>query len=181
LFANPKAPNLRLLRRIQYPTGEFNRPLAEQAAGIEVHISYGMSPGITTVPTSTETKSVNHRVGRAQWWVPSKDVIQSPNVRYLEGEIHLSATLPPSCDLETFRVEVRSPPSPSLVMNFTTDFICQYSVELMPFRTRNFEPEHPPSRGKSIETNNALASNPVEITTLYREDEPIPTVYSEAL
>ena len=51
---------------------------------------------------------------------------------------------------------------------------------MLSFRTDKFEPEvHPSSLGRSRRQDNVLASNPVEITTLYREDEPIPVVYSE--
>jgi len=56
------------------------------------------------VPTS-EMKLVTHEVGRANWWTPSKDVVQGPNVKHLEGEIHLSPDLQPSCDFQSFRIE----------------------------------------------------------------------------
>jgi hypothetical protein len=35
-----------------------------------------------------------------------KDVVQGPNVRHLEGEIHLSPDLQPSCDFQLFQIEV---------------------------------------------------------------------------
>jgi len=63
-----------------------------------------------TVPTG-EMKLVQHEVGRAQWWIPMKGVAQGPNVRHLEGEIHLGHYLQPSCDFRIFQVEVRSFPS----------------------------------------------------------------------
>jgi hypothetical protein len=48
------------------------------------------------------------------------------------------------------------------------------------FHTANFEPEiQPPSPGQIRKVDNVIASNPVEITTLYREDEPVPSAYSE--
>jgi hypothetical protein len=120
LFANPKAPTLSLLRRIQYRTGDFNRPTPDR---VQLLVDPGRSPGFATAPSSTETKAVDHhKVGRAQWWIPSKDVIQSPNVRHLEGEIHLSTTLQPSCDLDTFRVEVRPPFACWPVVVNCTDF-----------------------------------------------------------
>lgn len=47
---------------------------------------------------------------------------------------------------------------------------------MLSFQTDKFEPEiHPASRKRDF----VLLSSPVEITTLYRQDEPIPTVYSE--
>jgi hypothetical protein len=55
-----------------------------------------------------EMELISHEVGRAQWWIPSKNVAQGPNVIHFEGEIHLNLSLQPSCSLEFFRVEVRS-------------------------------------------------------------------------
>ena len=50
----------------------------------------------------------------------------------------------------------------------------------MPFRAVNFVPEDRPSSGRTSNQKDAvLASNPIEITTLGREDEPVPTVFSE--
>jgi hypothetical protein len=58
--------------------------------------------------------------------------------------------------------------------------LIQYAVELLSFQADNFEPEiHPFSLGKLRKRDDVLGSNPVEITTLYRQDEPIPTAYSE--
>ena len=48
---------------------------------------------------------------------------------------------------------------------------------MLPFQTENFEPEIDSSSHRKRDY--VLASNPVEIMTLYRKDEPIPTVYSE--
>jgi hypothetical protein len=59
------------------------------------------------VPTS-DMNLVTHEVGRAKWWSPSKNVIQGPNAKHLEGEIHLSPDLQPSCDFQSFRIEVSS-------------------------------------------------------------------------
>ena len=51
---------------------------------------------------------------------------------------------------------------------------------MLSFETSNFKPEgHPPSPGLAKKTGNVLATNLVEITTLYRQDEPVPTAYSE--
>jgi hypothetical protein len=54
----------------------------------------------------SDMKLVTHEVGRAKWWIPSKDAVQGPNVRHLEGEIHLSPDLQPSCDFQFFQIEV---------------------------------------------------------------------------
>ena len=49
---------------------------------------------------------------------------------------------------------------------------------MMPFRADGFVPEvHP--QGTSTQQYAVLASNPIEITTLQQEDEPVPTVFSE--
>jgi len=59
------------------------------------------------VPTS-DVNLVTHEVGRANWWTPPKNIVQGPNVRHLEGEIHLNPDLQPSCDFQSFRIEVLS-------------------------------------------------------------------------
>lgn len=52
---------------------------------------------------------------------------------------------------------------------------------MLSFDSDKFEPEtrSSTSGNKLRKQDNVLASNPVEITTLHRQDEPIPTVYSE--
>ena len=67
----------------------------------------GHSLVVTTEPTG-ELKLVKQEVGRARWWSPSKDVVQTPNDRHLEGEIHLNPSLPPNCDFQSFQIEVSS-------------------------------------------------------------------------
>jgi hypothetical protein len=90
--------------------GEDDRPEAQQSSGVfQVYDRSASWRHLTTVPTG-KMKVTNHEVGRAHWWLPSKDVVQSRNVRHLEGEIHLSPSLQPSCDLKHFQVEVRSLP-----------------------------------------------------------------------
>ena len=110
LLSNQRAPTLRLLRCIQHPiVGEHARPpFAQHSAGLGMlGARYSLvQVGTVNVPTGKMT-SVSHVVGRAQWWVPSESVVQHPNVRRLEGEIHLSQSLPPSCDFRSFRVQVR--------------------------------------------------------------------------
>ena len=61
-----------------------------------------------TYLASVSTKWVSHEVGRAHWWLPSKDAHQTANVRHLEGEIHLSPSLHPNCDIPLFQIEVHS-------------------------------------------------------------------------
>ena len=108
MLLNQRAPTLRLLRCIQHPVvGEHAKPTSEQSPNSGMFGSYGVFQVMISVSTG-EMTSINHEVGRAQWWVPSKGVLQRPNVRHLEGEIHLSRSLPPNCDSRLFRVQVRS-------------------------------------------------------------------------
>ena len=80
----------------------------QQSAGLRKFAGFSsvVEVGTFTVPTG-KMASVNHGVGRAQWWVPPNSFVQHPNIRHLEGEIHLSQSLPPSCDFQFFRVQVR--------------------------------------------------------------------------
>ena len=102
---------MRLLRHIRHPK-EDDQTAPEDGTSEDhgdLTITWGWDTWRphTTAPTG-ELKLVKHEVGRAQWWMPLKDVAQSPNVRHLEGEIHLSQNLQPSCDLRFFQIEVRS-------------------------------------------------------------------------
>ena len=98
---------LRLLRCIQHPiVGEHAKPTSEQTPNTGM-FGTGVFSVVISVSTG-ELTSIIHEVGRAVWWVPSKSVVQRPNVRHLEGEIHLSESLPPTCDFRLFRVQVRS-------------------------------------------------------------------------
>ena len=107
LLSDQRAPTLRLLRCIEHPTvGEHTQTVSEHSAGLGMFGTYGLQIGTMDVPTGKMT-SVDREVGRAQWWVPSKTVAQHSNVRHLEGEIHLSQSLPPTCDFRLFRVQVR--------------------------------------------------------------------------
>jgi hypothetical protein len=65
-----------------------------------------MSSMSVVVPTSEMNVVVTHEVGRANWWIPSKQTVQGPNTRHFEGEIHLSPDLQPSCAFPSFRIEV---------------------------------------------------------------------------
>lgn len=52
-------------------------------------------------------KTVLHEVDKAVWWVPAaNEVPQEPYVRHLDGEIHISEDLQPSCDCKIFHIEV---------------------------------------------------------------------------
>ena len=110
IISSQKAPTLRLLRCIQHPiVGENTKLKPEQGFGLGMFGAYQtvIQVGAMNVPTGQMT-SVYHEVGRAQWWVPPESVIQHPNVRHLEGEIHLSQSLHPTCDFRFFQVQVCS-------------------------------------------------------------------------
>jgi len=123
-----------------------------------------------------EMTLVSHEVGRAHWWLPSKDVSQSLNLKHLEGEIHLSPSLYPSCEFQFLQIEVGL--FPLALVHWKWPSSWYYAAELLSFQTDNFVLEiHPPSLENLQNPNsdtNVLASIPVEITTLYRQDEPIP-------
>lgn len=106
LLASPQAPIVRLVRRIRHKETRAN------SAELLVLLGYSGLEDVGThskLPALTgELTLVSHEVGRAHWWLPAKSAGQSPNVRNLEGEIHLSSSLPPSCDFQFFQVEVSS-------------------------------------------------------------------------
>ena len=105
-LSDQRAPTLRLLRWIQHPlVGEHSNPtFEEQSASLFNRYKFQAGPMMNL----GQSTSVYHEVGCARWWVPSERVIQLPNVRHLEGEIHLSQSLHPSCDFRFFRVQVSS-------------------------------------------------------------------------
>jgi len=57
--------------------------------------------------------------------------------------------------------------------------ISQYTVELYTLQSAYFEVESDIGKGKGKGTEIAVASIPVEITTLYRQDEPVPIPHTE--
>jgi hypothetical protein len=103
LFPGDERPTLRLLRRVRHPESMDTEHSPEP--GIHAYNIKNISWTYAVVATS-DMKLVTHEVGLANWWIPSKDVVQGPNTRLLEGEIHLSPDLQPSCDFQSFRIEV---------------------------------------------------------------------------
>ncbi len=61
-------------------------------------------PGEANVGKDLHVKTMLHEMGTAAWW--EFDVQNEPNTRHLEGEIHLSVDLEPSCACKIFTVEV---------------------------------------------------------------------------
>ena len=100
LLPSTGSPTVRLLRRLWHPTTWQGDSTPNTAGYISLTSwTYAMGP-------ASDMNLVTHEVGRANWWIPSKEVAQSPNVRHFEGEIHLSPELQPSCDFQHFRIEV---------------------------------------------------------------------------
>jgi len=61
----------------------------------------------TFVGKSSDFYIIGHQAGTARWWVPPNDDLQEASLKHLEGEIHLSPDLQPSCTCEFFRFEVK--------------------------------------------------------------------------
>ena len=102
-------PVVRLMRRVHHFVPRINDPY-EENQGMELIPSNGhpgamFVPGTAAIGESTDLKTVSHEASIAVWWTPAKDVSQGTFLRHLEGEIHLSADLQPSCACEIFRVE----------------------------------------------------------------------------
>jgi len=97
------------MRRVHHFVPRINDPY-EENQGMELIPSNGhpgamFVPGTAAIGESTDLKTVSHEASIAVWWTPAKDVSQGTFLRHLEGEIHLSADLQPSCACEIFRVE----------------------------------------------------------------------------
>ncbi len=65
-----------------------------------------VDPGTMAHCKSSDLKTMTHEVATATWWSPPKDVPQQASIRHLEGEIHLSPDLQPSCCCKIFLIEV---------------------------------------------------------------------------
>ncbi|KAF9527967.1 hypothetical protein CPB83DRAFT_855098 [Crepidotus variabilis] len=169
-LCNPKSPNVRLMRQFRH----FTPHGGDRAAALEEHFSRGYSEGV--IPSQIlppqgsagatgaggDLKVVLQEVSHAVWWAAPKEVLQDPTLRWMEGEIHLEPSLQPSCACSIFSVE--------------------YSVEMYPPKSAYFESAIHPSSSGNARAGHALAisSQPVEITTLYRIEEPVPVAFSEA-
>ena len=104
LLSSTGMPTVRLLRRVWHPLVELENPSPEKGVSIG---TFNTSWAYIMVPTS-DMKLITDEVGRANWWTPPKNIVQGPNAKHLEGEIHLSPDLQPSCDFQSFRIEVRT-------------------------------------------------------------------------
>ena len=70
------------------------------------YVGEGFSPPVFVpgTPKQAHIKTMLHEMGTATWW--ESDVRNEPNTRQLQGEIHLSSDLKPSCACKIFTVEV---------------------------------------------------------------------------
>jgi len=164
-LSSPKVPYVRLIRHLRYlsPDGGKDDALTSDDSELSL-MGHGCALGTDFAPPMViptfgdDLKTVVHEMTHAVWWVPSKDVSQGTYVRHLEGEIHLAPDLQPSCACSIFSVE--------------------YFVEMLPFNSTY--PEQETLRGNNSRSNSqTLISHPVEITTLHRLGEPVPSAFSE--
>ena len=111
-LCTPNIPSVGLMRRLRHivPADEDER---KQIVNDAIWTNAGLGcPGVpmTFVPSTARDgkdphiKTMLHEMGTATWW--ESDVRNEPNTRHLQGEIHLSADLEPSCACRIFTVEV---------------------------------------------------------------------------
>ncbi len=106
-LSTPKIQAVKLLRRLHhYFVPEYQDPFEESQAYSSLPVAF-FNPGAAPLGKNTDLKIINHDVATAVWWLPSKDIRQETHIRHLEGEIHLSADLQPSCGCVIFSIEVR--------------------------------------------------------------------------
>ncbi|KAJ3508135.1 hypothetical protein NLJ89_g5916 [Agrocybe chaxingu] len=157
-LSKPKAPYLRLVRRICHMTlpGADGTSLIQDPRG---SIQGALPPATGDTGKGAEMKTAVHEIAVANWWLPPKDIPQQTHIRHLEGEIHLSEDLQPSCACTIFSVE--------------------YFVELLPLRSSVFEVDPVPG-GKGLAKKQIVSSHPIDIATLYRPDGPLPVAFTQA-
>ena len=66
--------------------------------------TWAFVPGTATAGKNFNTKTMLHEMGTTAWW--GLGVQNEQNTRQLQGEIHLSADLEPTCTCKVFTVEV---------------------------------------------------------------------------
>jgi len=110
-LSSPNIASVKLMRRLRhvltpheeiYDAGQglgFSSTDLVSSAGVFV-------PGTVALGKNMHFKTTLHEVATAVWCLPPKDIPQESNIRHLEGEIHLSVDLEPSCACEFFNVEV---------------------------------------------------------------------------
>ncbi|KDR78626.1 hypothetical protein GALMADRAFT_1258921 [Galerina marginata CBS 339.88] len=142
----PNSPRVRLVRRLRHllPRGEV---------GV-------LTGDLVPVNGQSNLMTVIGEMGDAVWWLPPKDVLQEPHTHYLEGEIHLSRRLEPSCACSLFQIE--------------------YFVEMLPFTCMGFKPTAPRKGMSDVDVlSQALVAHPVNIATIYTPDTPLPVSFTK--
>lgn len=72
-----------------------------------VYFDGGGEGGLNASRRGSAREEEVNSVGTALWWRPPKsNQPEDQNMRWLEGEIHLSSSLQPSCDHPRFIIEV---------------------------------------------------------------------------
>ena len=126
-----------------------------------------------------DLRSDIHEVGVGTWWIPPKNVLQEPNLRRMQGEIHLDADLQPSCASKFFSIEVslhisiRRQTRTNIVI-----YVSKYFVEFLPFDGNNFKQVGTTSGYAGI-SKNAIFGYPIEVATQRAPGEPIPVIFSK--
>ena len=105
MLCTPSIPSVRLTRRLRHfistDEDEPKQFLSDRSVPGPFAI---FVPSTAAVGKNFHTKTMLHEMGKAAWW--ELDVQNEPNTRQLQGEIHLSADLEPSCTCKIFTVEV---------------------------------------------------------------------------
>lgn len=109
----PETPVVKLLRCLQHyfvpeyqDSSNYEECLAFPNSHSGAPLGY-FNPGAASLGKNTDLKVLKHDVATAVWWLPSKEIEQQAHIRHLEGEIHLSSDLQPSCGCAIFSIEVR--------------------------------------------------------------------------
>ena len=105
MLGTPNIPSVGLVRRLRH----FVSANEDEQTGSNVNSGtswdhWAYVPYAATVGKNLHSKTMLHKMGTAAWW--DLDVRNEPNTRHLQGEIHLSPDLEPSCACKIFTVEV---------------------------------------------------------------------------
>ncbi|PPQ69886.1 hypothetical protein CVT26_014149 [Gymnopilus dilepis] len=167
ILFTPNLPRIRLLRRIQYFEKVSLQTSNHEGLPQEFSSSLSEFPAmfpVLSLPTGKagnlalgDLRSDIHEAGVGTWWIPPKNVLQEPNLRRMQGEIHLDADLQPSCASKFFSIE--------------------YFVEFLPF-DGNFKQVGTTSGYAGI-SKNAIFGYPIEVATQRAPGEPIPVIFSK--
>ena len=107
MLCSPSIPSVGLTRRLRHFTSpdedDPNQVLSDRSVPVDPFRTF--VPSTAAVGKNFHTKTMLHEMGKAAWW--ELDVQNEPNTRQLQGEIHLSPDLEPSCTCKIFTVEVK--------------------------------------------------------------------------